>query len=163
MIVGYSGRRALFGEADALVAAKLAAVQSAGMRPILCVGETLEQREAGKTFDVLGAQLTGSLARVDSERAAELVVAYEPVWAIGTGRTATPEIAQEAHAFVRERLSGLVGGAANQVRILYGGSVKPGNAAALLALPDIDGGLVGGASLDPASFCAIIRSEPPGE
>ena len=163
VIVGHSERRALFGEDDALVAAKLAAVQAAGMRPILCVGETLEQREAGKTFDVLAGQLAGSLARIDAERSAEIVVAYEPVWAIGTGRTATPEIAQEAHAFVRERLAGLLGGVAEQVRILYGGSVKPENAAALLAQPDIDGGLVGGASLDPASFCAIIRSEPPRE
>jgi triosephosphate isomerase len=156
-IVGHSERRVLFGESDAFIADKVAAVQAAGLCPILCVGETLEQRVAGRTFDVLRAQLSGSLARADAGRAGELVVAYEPVWAIGTGRTATPEIAQEAHAFIRSWLRHRFGAAADQIRIQYGGSVKPDNAAALMAQADIDGGLVGGASLDPEGFCAIIR------
>jgi triosephosphate isomerase len=157
VIVGHSERRALFGENDEFISAKLRAVQDGGLRPILCVGESLEQREAGQTFDVVAGQLDGSLAELDAERAAELVVAYEPVWAIGTGRTATPEIAQEVHAFIRGRLQERLGGTADEIRIQYGGSVKPENAATLMAQPDIDGGLVGGASLDPASFCAILR------
>ena len=161
VIVGHSERRALFGETDAWIAKKLAAVQAAGMGPILCVGESLEQREAGRTEEVVAGQLEASLALADP--AGELVVAYEPVWAIGTGKTATPEMAQEVHAFARKRLADRFGGAADAIRILYGGSVKPENAAALLAQPDIDGGLVGGASLDPASFCAIIRYGEPGE
>ena len=161
VIVGHSERRALFGETDEWIAKKLAAVQAAGMRPILCVGESLEQREAGRTEEVVGGQLEASLVGADPAR--ELVVAYEPVWAIGTGKTATPEMAQEVHAFARERLAGRFGGPADAIRILYGGSVKPENAAALLAQPDIDGGLVGGASLDPASFCAIIRCGDPAE
>ena len=156
-IVGHSERRALFGESDAFVAEKVAALQAAGLRPILCVGETLEQREAGRAFDVLRSQLEGSLAGAGASAAAGLVVAYEPVWAIGTGRTATPETAQAAHAFVREWARERFGPAADGIRLLYGGSVKPDNAAELMARPDIDGGLVGGASLDPASFCAIIR------
>ena len=156
-IVGHSERRALFGESDAFVAEKVEALQTAGLRPILCIGETLEQREAGATLDVLRAQLEGSLARADDAAAAELVIAYEPVWAIGTGRTATPDVAQDAHAFVRERLRERFGAAAEAIRVLYGGSVKPDNAPELMSQPDIDGGLVGGASLDPDSFCAIIR------
>jgi len=162
-IVGHSERRALFGEGDALVARKAAALLAAGIRPIVCVGETLEQREAGRTFEVLAAQVAGSLASVPPERAAELVLAYEPVWAIGTGRTATPEIAQEAHRFLRERLAGLFGAAAGQVRLQYGGSVKPENVYALLAQPDIDGALVGGASLDAEAFARIVRSRGPEE
>jgi len=159
VILGHSERRQLFGESDELIAKKVRAVQAAGLRPILCVGELLAEREAGRTFDVLARQLAGSLAGADSAKATELVVAYEPVWAIGTGRTATPEIAQEAHAFVRARLADRFGGAeASRIRIQYGGSVKPDNAAELLAQPDIDGALVGGASLDPESFSAIIRS-----
>ena len=158
VILGHSERRQLFGESDELIAKKVRAVQAAGMRPILCVGELLAEREAGRTFDVLARQLAGSLASADPARAAELVVAYEPVWAIGTGRTATPELAQEAHAFVRARLADRFGAEAKQIRIQYGGSVKPDNAAELLAQPDIDGALVGGASLDPQSFSAIIRS-----
>ncbi len=157
VIVGHSERRALFGETDEFISAKLRAVQDGGLRPILCVGESLEQREAGQTFDVVAGQLDGSLAKLDADGAAELVIAYEPVWAIGTGRTATPEIAQEVHAFIRSRLQERLGDTAGEIRIQYGGSVKPENAAALMALPDIDGGLVGGASLDPASFCAILR------
>ncbi len=158
VIVGHSERRALFGESDALIARKLAAALAARLRPIVCVGEALAEREAGRTFDVVGAQLEGSLAAVPAERASDLVLAYEPVWAIGTGHTATPEIAQEVHAFARGWLSKRFGAdAAAAIRIQYGGSVKPDNSAALLRQPDIDGALVGGASLDPASFWAIIR------
>jgi triosephosphate isomerase len=162
-IVGHSERRALFGEGDALVARKAAALFAAGIRPIVCVGETLEQREAGRTFEVLAAQVEGSLASVPTGRAAELVLAYEPVWAIGTGRTATPEMAQEAHRFLRERLAGRFGPAAEAVRLQYGGSVKPENVYALLAQPDIDGALVGGASLDPEAFARIVRFRGPEE
>ena len=129
------------------------------MLPILCVGETLEEREAGRTFDVLRAQLEGSLSGVPTSRAADLVIAYEPVWAIGTGRTATPELAQEVHAFIRERLAGRFGETGDRIRIQYGGSVKPGNAAELMSQPDIDGALVGGASLDPESFASIVLFE----
>jgi triosephosphate isomerase len=162
VILGHSERRQLFGETDELVAKKLAAVQGAGLRPILCVGELLTERDAGRTFEVLARQLSESLAAADRGRASELVVAYEPVWAIGTGRTATPALAQEAHAFIRARLADRFGANASQVRIQYGGSVKPDNAAELLAQPDIDGALVGGASLDPESFSAIIRSRARG-
>ncbi len=157
-IVGHSERRALFGETDAFVARKVAALQHGGLTPILCVGETLAEREAGRTHEVLSRQLAGSLAELDRAAARRLVLAYEPVWAIGTGRTATPELAQEAHAFLRAELERLLGGVAAEIRIQYGGSVKPDNAAALLAQPDIDGALVGGASLDLESFLAIIRS-----
>ena len=163
VILGHSERRALFRETDDFVSQKLRAAQAGGLRPILCVGETLEEREAGRTFDVLAAQLQGSLANADRARATALVIAYEPVWAIGTGQTATPELAQEAHAFVRSRLEQQLGRAADEIRILYGGSVKPENAASLLAQPDIDGGLVGGASLDPTSLCAIIRCGGSGQ
>jgi triosephosphate isomerase len=157
-IVGHSERRTLFGEADAFIAEKASALLSAGLRPILCIGETLEQREAGRTHETLRRQLSGSLAKLPAESLAEVVLAYEPVWAIGTGRTATPELAQEAHGFVRAWLRDRFGAPAGAARILYGGSMKPDNAAALLSQPDIDGGLVGGASLDPADFSAIIRS-----
>jgi triosephosphate isomerase len=161
-LVGHSERRSLFGEDDALVARKARALLSAGVRPIVCLGETLEQREAGRTLAVCRAQLEGSLAGLSPEDAARIALAYEPVWAIGTGRTATPEIAQEVHAFIRGWLLGRFGAAGQGVRIQYGGSVKPDNAAALLAQPDIDGGLVGGASLDPAGFASICRSASPG-
>jgi len=157
-IVGHSERRALFGETSAFVARKAEACLRHGLRPIVCVGETLEEREAGRTFAVLGVQLAESLSRVPAERAAEVVVAYEPVWAIGTGRTATPEIAQEVHAFVRGELRARIGTAGDAIRIQYGGSVKPENAGSLLAQPDIDGALVGGASLDPESFARIVRA-----
>jgi triosephosphate isomerase len=157
VILGHSERRALFGETDAFIARKLCAVQGAGLRPILCVGESLVEREAGRTFDVLRGQLEGSLAGADPGRASELVVAYEPVWAIGTGKTATPELAQEAHAFLRARLAERFGRSAESIRIQYGGSVKPENAPELMAQADIDGALIGGASLDPRSFSAIIR------
>ena len=155
-IVGHSERRALFGESDAFIARKVAALFAAGLRPILCVGETLDEREAGRTFAVLEAQLSGSLAELPAERAAELVIAYEPVWAIGTGRTATPETAQEAHAWIRGWLRARYPAAADAIRIQYGGSVKPENAAELLAQPDVDGALVGGASLEPESFARIV-------
>ena len=156
-IVGHSERRALYGETDEAVAAKAAALLEAGIRPIVCVGETLEQREAEQTRDVVGRQIEGSLAGITADQAAELVVAYEPVWAIGTGKTATPEMAQEVHSFIRERLSGRFATAGGQIRIQYGGSVKPENVATIMAQPDIDGALVGGASLDPESFARIVR------
>jgi len=162
VIVGHSERRSLYGERDADVAAKARALLEAGLRPIVCLGETLEEREAQRTLDVCRAQLEGSLAGVAAERASELVLAYEPVWAIGTGRTATPEMAQEVHGFLRGWLRGHFGeAAAEAVRIQYGGSMKPDNAADLLAQPDIDGGLVGGASLDPGSFAMVCRSAAP--
>jgi len=156
-IVGHSERRSLFGEASGFVSRKAAALLEAGIRPIVCVGETLDQREAGQTFDVVGRQLEESLDAVAPTRAAELVVAYEPVWAIGTGKTATPEMAQEVHAFARERLAKRFGDGAAEIRIQYGGSVKPENVGELMAKPDIDGGLVGGASLEPESFARIVH------
>jgi triosephosphate isomerase len=156
VIVGHSERRQLFGETDATVDKKLAAVLAAGLVPIACVGESLQEREAGQTFAVLERQVKGGLARHLSAPA--LVIAYEPVWAIGTGKTATPGQAQEVHAFLRGVVGSLAGQAvAGQIRILYGGSVKADNIAALMAEPDVDGGLVGGASLDAASFAKIVR------
>ena len=158
-IVGHSERRQIFGESSDFVAAKAESLLRHGIRPIVCVGESLDEREAERTFAVLGTQLQESLARVPKERAAEIVVAYEPVWAIGTGRTATPEQAQEVHAMIRERLRDQLGAEAGEaVRIQYGGSVKPDNAASLLAQPDVDGALVGGASLEAESFAAIIHA-----
>jgi triosephosphate isomerase len=159
-IVGHSERRALFGEDDAFVAAKAEALLRYGIRPIVCVGETLAEREADRTTEVVGRQLAGSLALVPANRAAEVVVAYEPVWAIGTGRTATPDVAQEVHAFIRARLRERFPEAAESIRIQYGGSVKPDNVDALMERPDIDGALVGGASLDPGAFARIVRFEP---
>ena len=152
VIVGHSERRQLFGESDADAAARVAAAQAAGLAPILCVGETLDQRDAGDAEATVLAQLAASLDGVES--AGDLVVAYEPVWAIGTGRTATPEQAQAMHAAIRSWLTDRFGD--GHVEILYGGSVKPGNAADLFAQPDLDGALVGGASLDAASFGAIV-------
>jgi triosephosphate isomerase len=156
-IVGHSERRALFGESSAFVAKKAAALLAGGLLPIVCVGETLAEREAGRTFAVLEDQLTGSLTEIPGDRAAEIVLAYEPVWAIGTGKTATPTIAQEAHAMIRGWLAKHFGAASGAIRIQYGGSVKPENTAELMAQPDIDGALVGGASLDPASFARIVN------
>jgi len=158
-IVGHSERRTYYGESSAYVANKAGALFAAGIAPIVCVGESLEEREAGRTTEVVGAQLEGSLALVPEARAAELVIAYEPIWAIGTGRTATPETAQQVHAFVRERLGARFGAAGDQIRIQYGGSVKPENVDELMAQPDIDGALVGGASLDPAAFSRIVLFE----
>jgi triosephosphate isomerase (TIM) len=147
-IVGHSERRQLYRESDAQVAAKFVAAQAAGITPILCVGETLEEREAGRTEAVVARQLEAVMKSIDFGNA---VLAYEPVWAIGTGRNATPEQAQTAHAFLRARLS-------PGVRILYGGSVKASNAAAIFAMPDVDGGLIGGASLVAAEFLEIVRA-----
>jgi triosephosphate isomerase len=161
-IVGHSERRTLYGETDADVAAKAGALLAGGLRAIVCLGETLEEREAGRTLAVCEAQLEGSLAGLEAGQAADLVLAYEPIWAIGTGRTATPEIAQEVHGFIRGWLGKRFGGAGETVRIQYGGSMKPENAAELLAQPDIDGGLVGGASLDPESFAMVCRSAAEG-
>ena len=149
VIVGHSERRQLYGESDAQVAAKFVAAQAAGMTPILCVGETLAEREAGRTQEVVARQLDAVLAKASFASAA--VLAYEPVWAIGTGRNATPEQAQAVHAFLRERVSG-------ETRILYGGSVKAQNAAAIFAMPDVDGGLIGGASLVANEFIEIVRA-----
>jgi triosephosphate isomerase len=156
-IVGHSERRALFGETSEFVARKAHALLGAGIRPIVCVGETDDEREAGRVEDVVGGQLAQSLAGIDPSRASEIVVAYEPVWAIGTGKTATPEIAQEVHGFIRSRLRAQFGDGADEIRIQYGGSVKPDNVAELMAQADIDGGLVGGASLEPASFASIVN------
>ena len=158
-IVGHSERRMYYGESNAYVANKAGALFAAGIVPIVCVGESLEDREAGHTIEVVGAQLEGSLALVPDARAAELVVAYEPIWAIGTGRTATPETAQQVHHFVRERLRARFGAAGDQIRVQYGGSVKAENGDDLMAQPDIDGALVGGASLDPAAFSRIVLFE----
>jgi len=155
VIVGHSERRALFAESDEQVALKARAVIAAGMAPIVCVGETLEEREAGRTLDVVSRQLKSVLDAVPSEAVASLIVAYEPVWAIGTGRTATPEQAQEVHAALRALVAQSDVDAAGRIRILYGGSVNAENAAQLFVKPDIDGGLVGGASLKANDFIAI--------
>jgi triosephosphate isomerase (TIM) len=158
-IVGHSERRTLFGESSAFVARKAAALLRHGIRPIVCIGESLGEREGGRTAEVIERQLRESLAELPDERAAELVIAYEPIWAIGTGRTATPEMAQEVHAQVRTGLRARFGASADAIRIQYGGSVKPDNVRELMAQPDIDGALVGGASLDPESFARIVRFE----
>jgi triosephosphate isomerase len=158
VIVGHSERRQLFGETDEVVQKKVAAVLRQGLVPIVCLGETLPQREAGQTFDVVVRHLAGALEGVSPEDAGRLVIAYEPVWAIGTGKTASPAQAQEVHAFLRERSAALFDKTiANQIRIVYGGSVKTDNVDALMAQPDIDGLLVGGASLEVASFRRIIQ------
>ncbi len=157
VVLGHSERRQYFGETDEALARKLPAALAAGLEPILCVGESEQARDAGQTEGVLERQLQADLADVEDARLAEVVVAYEPIWAIGTGRTATPEQAQEACAFIRDVLRER-GGPADAVRILYGGSVKPANAAELLAQEDIDGALVGGASLDPDEFAAIVEA-----
>ncbi|MFJ3318943.1 triose-phosphate isomerase [Herbaspirillum huttiense] len=158
VILGHSERRAFHGESDAAVAAKTAAALKAGLAPVVCVGETLEQREAGQTNEIVGGQLDVVLAALSVEEAARIVVAYEPVWAIGTGKTATPEMAQEVHAMLRARLGAKSAEAAAKVRVLYGGSMKPDNAEQLLAMADIDGGLIGGAALKAADFLAIIKA-----
>ena len=158
VIVGHSERRQLFGETDETVRRKVGAVLSANLLPIVCVGETLAEREAGRTLDVVGRQVRAGLAGIPSAPLAALTVAYEPVWAIGTGKTATSAQAQEVHAAIRKILRDLGGSsAADAVRIQYGGSVKPENAQELMSQPDIDGALVGGASLDPDDFRQIIR------
>jgi triosephosphate isomerase len=158
VIVGHSERRALHGEANDRVAAKAARALALGLRPIVCVGETLAEREAGQTMQVIAAQLEAVLARCAPVQLAGGAIAYEPVWAIGTGRTATPAQAQEAHASIRARLAATDAAAAARTRLLYGGSVKPANAAELFAQADIDGGLIGGASLSAKDFLAICAA-----
>jgi triosephosphate isomerase (TIM) len=157
VILGHSERRQHFNETDEALARKVPAALAAGLEPILCVGESEEAHDGGQTEAVLELQLRADLAGVGADRLSEVVVAYEPIWAIGTGRTATPEQAQEAIAFIRDVLRER-GVAADATRILYGGSVKPANAAELMAQPDVDGALVGGASLDPADFAAIVKA-----
>jgi triosephosphate isomerase len=158
VIVGHSERRALYGEADALVASKFRAAQAAALVPILCVGETLAEREAGRTEQVVERQVTAVLDAAGVRSFASAVVAYEPVWAIGTGKTATPEQAQEVHAFIRAKIAARDATIASALPILYGGSVKGANAGNLFAMGDIDGGLVGGASLAAAEFLEIFRA-----
>jgi triosephosphate isomerase len=155
VIVGHSERRSLFGDDDQTVALKVTAVLAAEMVPIVCVGETLSEREAGETERVVGRQLDVVMQRVGAQGLRNSVVAYEPVWAIGTGRTASPEQAQAVHSFIRSRVCELSRDTADALQVLYGGSVKASNAAGLFDMPDIDGGLIGGASLDAAEFTAI--------
>jgi triosephosphate isomerase len=158
VIVGHSERRALYGEDDALVARKYAAAQAQQLVPILCVGETLAQREAGQTHEVVGRQLDAVLDACGVDSFGRGVVAYEPVWAIGTGRNATPGQAQDVHSFIRGRIADRDARLAAEVRVLYGGSVKAANAAELFAMPDVDGGLIGGASLKAEEFLAILAA-----
>jgi triosephosphate isomerase (TIM) len=158
VIVGHSERRALYGETDAVVATKFKAAQVAGLTPIVCVGETLEQREAGQTRAVISGQVAAVVDSAGVQAFAKAVIAYEPVWAIGTGRTASPEQAQEVHAFIRGMISARDATIAAGLSILYGGSVKGANARSLFAMADIDGGLVGGASLVAAEFLQIFRA-----
>lgn len=158
VLVGHSERRALYGESDAVVAEKVKAALDQGLRPVVCVGETEAQREAEQTLAVIGEQLDAVLNTLAADQLEKLVWAYEPVWAIGTGKTATPDQAEAVHAFMRDKLKAAQGEAAEAMQILYGGSVKAANAAELFAQPNIDGGLVGGASLDAAEFAAIYRA-----
>ena len=158
VLVGHSERRSIYGETDSLVAEKFAVALAAGLHPVLCVGETLDQREAGQTVEVVSAQIDAVLNRVGVAAFANAVIAYEPVWAIGTGRTATSEQAQEVHAAIRAQIAQADAGVAGGLQILYGGSMKPSNAAELLGMPDIDGGLIGGASLVAADFLAICSA-----
>ena len=157
VIVGHSERRELFGETNEDTNRKVKAVLAAGMTPILCCGETEEEREAGVTEEKIGTQVRAGLAGLTAEQIAGMVVAYEPIWAIGTGRTASDDDAGAMATFVRETISDIVGDAAESTRILYGGSMNPGNVAGLMAKKDIDGGLVGGASLDPDTFASVVR------
>ncbi len=159
-IVGHSERRQHFGETDRALQLKVPAILDAVLTPLLCVGETEEERERGETHRKLRSQVQEDLARVGSDRLADVVIAYEPIWAIGTGRVATPEQAQEAISFIRALVKDRDGDASDRIRILYGGSVSPDNAAELLALPDVDGALVGGASLDAESFAAVVAAAP---
>ena len=162
VIVGHSERRQYFGETDETVFKRTTAALDGGLTPIVCIGERLEERESGKTEPVLLAQLRGGLGQLSTRQVEQIVIAYEPVWAIGTGKTATPEMAQDAHRYIRSMIARQFGfGPANQIRILYGGSVKPDNIDQLMAQPDIDGVLVGGASLDPQGFSRIVRFVEP--
>lgn len=159
VIIGHSERRQYFGETNATVNKKIRAALRHGLKPIVCVGETLQQREDNKTFEVIEGQCAESLAGLTAEEMASIVIAYEPVWAIGTGKTATPQQAQEVHKFIRDLLARLYDGSlAEEIRIQYGGSVKPENAAELMSQPDIDGALVGGASLKVDSFVGIVNN-----
>jgi triosephosphate isomerase len=159
VVLGHSERRTLFGETDAIVNKKVHAAFEASLKPIVCIGETLAERDGKKVEAVLERQLRGSLADLSAKEMHELVLAYEPVWAIGTGRTATPQQAQEAHAFIRKMVTQMSDQAtADKVRIQYGGSVKPENTDSLMRQPDIDGALVGGASLDPRAFSEIVKA-----
>jgi triosephosphate isomerase len=158
VVLGHSERRQYFGETDRALQEKVPAALQAGLRPILCVGETEEEREAGQTERKLRHQVQEALERVPAERLTEIAIAYEPIWAIGTGKVATPEIAQEAIAFVRALVADRSRDAAARVPLLYGGSVKPDNAAEIIAQPDVDGALVGGASLDPDGFARIVAA-----
>src|SRR5436190_917060 len=159
VVLGHSERRRLFGETDEVVNKKVRAAHEAALRPIVCVGETLEQRDKGNVEKILSTQLRGSLAGLSPKQLQETVIAYEPVWAIGTGRNATPAQAQEAHAFIRRTLREMADDStADRIRIQYGGSVKPENARELMTQPDIDGALVGGASLDARSFAQIVKA-----
>ncbi len=157
-ILGHSERRQYHAETDQLVNAKARVALSSGLTPIICIGETLGEREADRTEEVVGAQVDGTLAGFSADDLKKTVIAYEPVWAIGTGRTATPEMAEAVHCFVREKLSAIDPAAAEVVPILYGGSMKPDNADGLLSKPNIDGGLIGGASLKADDFIAIIKA-----
>ncbi len=158
VIVGHSERRALFGDSDAIVAQKVRAALIAGLVPILCVGETLAEREGGQTEEVIARQLDAVFALSPTASLHKLVIAYEPVWAIGTGKTATPEQAQAVHQFIRGRIAAVDAKLAGSTRLLYGGSVKPDNAALIFGQPDVDGGLIGGASLKAADFLAICTA-----
>jgi triosephosphate isomerase (TIM) len=163
VVLGHSERRTLFGETNEIVNRKVRAAHEATLRPIVCIGETLEQRDKGKVTKVLASQMRGSLAQLTEKELQETVIAYEPVWAIGTGRTATPEQAQEAHASIRQIVREMFDETTGErVRIQYGGSVKPENARALMSQPDIDGALVGSASLDPRSFAQIVNAAREG-
>ena len=158
VIIGHSERRQFFGETDESVCKKTVAAIEAGLKPIVCVGELLEERESGRTNDVLKTQFDGGMAPLSAEQFAQIVIAYEPVWAIGTGKVATPEIAEDAHKVIRGLVEAKFGkSAADAVRILYGGSVKPDNVKGLMAQPDIDGALVGGASLKPEDFAGVVN------
>jgi triosephosphate isomerase len=159
VIIGHSERRSMFGETDETVAMKLSRVLDGSLTPIVCVGEVLEQRESGATEEVLTSQVKGALAGVAADHIGRVVMAYEPVWAIGTGKTASPEMANEAHTLIRSTIAAIFGrSAADETSVLYGGSVKPDNASALVRESEVDGVLVGGASLDPASFAEIVRA-----
>ncbi len=158
VILGHSERRSYHAENNELVAKKTLRALKSGLTPIVCVGETLGEREAGHTDKIVGQQIDTVLAAIDSNDVANLVIAYEPVWAIGTGKTATPQMAQDVHAMLRAKIAKKNAAAASQVRILYGGSMKPENAKELLSMPDIDGGLIGGAALKASDFLAIIQA-----
>ncbi len=158
VIIGHSERRQYFGETDETVNARIKAALKSGLKPIVCIGETLEERESGVTNTVLEKQIRGAFADITAEQMDAVTIAYEPVWAIGTGKTATPDVAQETHAFIRSVLAQLFGAKAEDIVVQYGGSMKPENSGELVAKPDIDGGLIGGAALKADSFAALIKN-----